>query len=123
MTKRELPFLMAAVAGICAAASTGPVSVGAEEKTEVRCWGINSCEGKGAVTEADVKAIKELLGAKEYGARFGKTKVHSCSAYGKCGVEDHILNWETATEADCRAKNGYVIDEVGPQKKKVARKA
>jgi hypothetical protein len=123
MTKREMPFLLAAVAGICAAVSSPPASLGAEEKADVKCWGINSCEGKGAVSEADVKAFKELLGDKEYASRFGKTEAHTCSAKGKCGAEDHILNWEMATSADCKAKDGYVIDEVGPDKKKMARKA
>lgn len=123
MTRRERTFLMAAVAGICAAVSSPPVSVAAEEKADVKCWGVNSCEGKGAVTDADVKAFKELLGDKEYGSRFEKTKTHTCSAIGKCGAEDHILNWELATAADCKARNGYVIEEVGPLKKKVARKA
>lgn len=123
MTKRETPFLLAAVAGICAAVSGPPVSAGAEDKADVKCWGINSCEGKGAVTDADVKAFKDLLGEKEYGSRFGKTEAHTCSALGKCGAEDHILNWEMASAGDCKAKKGYVIEEVGPEKKKVARKA
>jgi hypothetical protein len=94
----------------------------AEQKTEVRCWGINSCGSKCAVTDADVKAFKDLLGEKEYASRFGKTETHACSAHAKCGAADHILNWEPATAADCKAKNGYVVDEVGPEKKKVARK-
>ena len=123
MTKRQTSFLMAAVAGICAAVSSSPVGVGAEDKADVKCWGINSCEGKGPVTDADVKAFKDLLGEKEYGSRFEKTETHACTALGKCGAEDHILNWEPASAADCRAKKGYVIEEVGPQKKKVARKA
>jgi hypothetical protein len=122
MTNRK-PLLMAAVAGMSMAASTPALTGAAEQKTEVRCWGINSCEGKGAVTDADIKAFKELLGEKEYSSRFGKTEAHSCSAHGKCGASDHILNWEPASAADCKAKNGYVIEEKGPEKKKTARKA
>ena len=106
MTKRQTPFLMAAVAGICAAVSSSPVGVGAEDKADVKCWGINSCEGKGAVTDADVKAFKDLLGEKEYGSRFEKTETHACTAHGKCGAEDHILNWEPASPAECKAKGG-----------------
>ena len=123
MPKRQTPFLMAAVAGICAAVSSSPVGVGAEDKADVKCWGVNSCEGKGAVTDADLKAFKDLLGEKEYGSRFEKSETHACTAHGKCGAADHILNWESTSAADCKAKNGYVIEEVGPQKKKVARKA
>ena len=123
MTKRDRQFLMAAVAGMSMAASTPSATGAAEKKTEVRCWGINSCEGKGAVTDADIKAFKELLGEKEYASRFGKTETHSCSAHGKCGAADHILNWEPASPAVCKAKGGYVVEEVGPEKKKTARKA
>jgi hypothetical protein len=123
MTKRDSRLLMAAVAGMSMAASTPTATGAVEAKTEVRCWGVNSCEGKGAVTDADVKAFKELLGDKEYSARFGKTETHACSAHAKCGAADHILNWEPASAADCKAKSGYVVEEVGPDKKKVARKA
>ena len=122
MTKRK-PLLMAAVAGMSMAASPPALTGAAEQKTEVRCWGVNSCEGKGAVTDADIKAFKELLGEKEYASRFGKTEAHSCAAHAKCGASDHILNWEPASAAECKAKNGYVIEEVGPEKKKTARKA
>jgi hypothetical protein len=121
MTKRDARFLMAAVAGMSMAASA-PATSAAEKKTEVRCWGINSCGAKCAVTDADVKAFKELLGEKEFASRFGKTEAHACAALGKCGAADHILNWEPASAADCKAKSGYVVDEVGPDKKKVARK-
>ena len=106
MTKRERTFLMAAVAGICAAVSSPPVSVAAEDKADVKCWGVNSCEGKGAVTDADVKAFKELLGEKEYGSRFGKTETHTCSALGKCGAEDHILNWEARDRGRLQGQEG-----------------
>ena len=121
MTKRDL-LLMAAVAGMSMAA-TPAVTDAAEKKTEVRCWGVNSCSGKGAVTDADVKAFRDLLGEKEYSSRFGKTGVHACAAHGKCGAADHILNWESASAAECKTKGGYVVEEVGPEKKKVARKA
>lgn len=124
MTKRDVRLLMAAVAGMSLAASTPAASATApEKKTEVRCWGINSCGSKCAVTDADIKAFKELLGEKEYGSRYEKTEAHACTAHAKCGAADHILNWEPAPAAECKAKNGYVVEEVGPEKKKVARKA
>jgi hypothetical protein len=123
MTKRDVRFLMAAVAGMSLAASTPAAPDAAEKKTEVRCWGINSCGSKCAVTDADIKAFKDLLGDKEYGSRFEKTETHACSAHAKCGFADHILNWEPASAAECKAKNGYLVEEVGPEKKKVARKA
>jgi hypothetical protein len=113
---------MAAVAGMSMAA-TPALTGAAEKKTEVRCWGVNSCSGKGAVTDADVKAFKDLLGEKEYDSRFGKTEVHACAAHAKCGFTEHILNWEQASVAECKAKGGYVVEEVGSEKKKVARKA
>jgi hypothetical protein len=122
MTHRNRQFLMAAVAGMTMAAQA-PSTEAAEKKTEVRCWGINSCGSKCAVTDADVKAFKELLGEKEYNSRFEKTETHACSAHAKCGAADHFLNWEPASAAECKAKGGYVVEEVGPEKKKVARKA
>jgi hypothetical protein len=122
MKKRDLPLLMAAVAGLSMAAPAPSTADAVEKKTEVRCWGINSCGSKCAVTDADVKAFKDLLGEEEYASRFAKTETHACSAHSKCGAADHILNWEPASAADCKAKNGYIVDEVGPEKKKVARK-
>jgi hypothetical protein len=123
MTKRDVRFLMAAVAGMSLAAKMPVATAAAEKKTEVRCWGVNSCGSKCAVTDVDIKAFKDLLGEKEYASRFEKTEAHACSAHAKCGAADHILNWEPATAAECKAKNGYVVEEVGPEKKKVARKA
>jgi hypothetical protein len=123
MKKRDLRLLIAAVAGMTGAASAPSTTDAAEKTTGVRCWGINSCGSKCAVTDADVKAFKDLLGEKEFGSRFGKTETHACSANAKCGAADHILNWEPASAAECKAKNGYVVDEVGAEKKKVARKA
>jgi hypothetical protein len=122
MKKREVPFLMAAVAGITMA-GTGWAGAPAGEKTEVRCWGVNSCEGKGAVTEADLKAFKTLFGEKEYAARYGKSEAHDCAAHGKCGSKEKILSWEVTTAGDCKARGGYVVEDIGPEKKKVARKA
>lgn len=122
MKKRDV-LLMAAVAGMLGAASASPGAPADEKKTEVRCWGVNSCEGKGAVTEADLKAFKDLLGEKEYESRFGKSEVHECSAHAKCGVKDRILNWEPESAAQCKARGGYVVEEVGPEKRKVARKS
>jgi hypothetical protein len=121
MKKRDV-FLMAAVAGMLGAATPSPAAPAEEKKTEVRCWGVNSCEGKGAVTEADLKAFKDLLGAKEYETRFGMSETHDCAGKGKCGVKDRVLNWEPTSAADCKARGGYLVEEVGPEKKKVARK-
>jgi hypothetical protein len=123
MTKRDLRFLMAAVTGMSLAASTPAATDAAEKKAEVRCWGINSCGSKCAVTDGDIKAFKDMLGEREYSSRFEKTEAHACSAHAKCGAADHILNWEPASAADCKAKNGYLVEEVGPEKKKVAKKA
>jgi hypothetical protein len=122
MKERDRRLMMAAVAGICMAVATGATADAAEKKTEVRCWGINSCGSKCAVTDGDIKAFKDLLGG-EYETRFGKTETHTCGAHAKCGAADHILNWEPASAAECKAKSGYVIEEAGAEKKKVARKA
>ena len=122
MKKRDVPFLMAAVAGITMS-GTGWAGAPAGEKTDVRCWGVNSCAGKGAVTAADLTAFKTLLGEKEYESRYGKSEAHDCAAHGKCGSKEKILSWETTTSAECKAKGGYVVEEVGPEKKRVARKA
>jgi hypothetical protein len=124
MTKRDRRLLLAAVAGMGMgmAVAAGATGDAAEKTAPVRCWGINSCGSKCAVTDADIKAFKDLLGA-EYETRFGKTETHTCAAHAKCGAADHILNWEPASAAECKAKGGYLVEEVGPEKKKVARKA
>jgi hypothetical protein len=125
MKKHEKGLLMAAVAGITMGLSA-PSPSAAEEKTgEVKCWGVNSCgsSAKCGVKDDDLKAMKELLGEKEFQAKFGKSETHSCGSSAKCGASSGILNWAPSSAADCKAKGGYLVEEVGTPKKKVARKA
>jgi len=125
MKKRQKSILMAAVAGITMGLRA-PVPVMADEKKdEVKCWGVDSCgqNAKCAVTDADLKALQALLGEKEYKDKFGKSETHSCGSHAKCGPSDKIINWMPTSAAECKAKGGYLIDEVGADKKKVAKKA
>jgi hypothetical protein len=125
MKKREKGFLLAAVAGITVGAGA-PSSVLAEEKSsDVKCWGINGCgaHAKCAVTAGDLKAFKALLGEKEFTVRFGKSEVHACGTHAKCGASSQILNWVPTGAGECKAQGGYVVEETGTPKKKVARKA
>jgi hypothetical protein len=121
MTKRE-KLLMAAVAGIAMGLNV-PAESGAAAKDEVKCWGINSCgsDSKCSVSMEDLKAMKTLLGDKEYQKKFGKSETHGCGSSAKCGGAEGILNWLPTTSAECKAKGGYVIEEVDG--KKVAKKA
>jgi len=132
MTAREKRLLVAAVAGIgmgLLASATG----GAEEKKDdVRCWGINGCgahanssvkAAKCSVKADDLKAFETLLGEKEYRERFGKSEVHSCGSHAECGASAKILNWMPASLTECKGKGGYLVEEVGAPRKKVARKA
>lgn len=122
MSKRE-KFLMAAVAGISLGASAPARSEAGEAKGEVKCYGINGCgsHAKCAVSSGDLEAFQALLGAKEYAAKFGKSEVHSCGSHAKCGASSQILNWVPTSQAECKAKGGYLVEEV--DKKKVAKKA
>ena len=125
MKKHEKAFLMAAVAGIGMGLSV-PSPSAAEEKTgDVKCWGINSCgsHAKCSVKDDDLKAMQNLLGDKDFKERFGKSETHSCGSHAKCGASSSILNWAPSTAAECKAKGGYLVEEVGSPKKKVARKA
>jgi hypothetical protein len=125
MNKRDSKFLMAAVAGLTMGL-TDPAAGRADEKPgEVKCFGINSCgsHAKCGVTDADIKAFRALLGDKEYETRYGKTETHSCGSHAKCGASSKILNWVPTTAAACKEKGGYVVEEVGADKKKVAKKA
>jgi hypothetical protein len=124
MKKHEKAFLMAAVAGITMGLSAPAPS--AEEKTgEVKCWGVNSCgsHAKCSVKDDDIKAFQALLGDKEYAAKFSKTETHSCGSHAKCGASSQMLNWMPTSAAECKAQGGYVVEETGTPKKKVARKA
>jgi hypothetical protein len=127
MTKREQRLLMAAVAGITVGLSAPHTQAAEEKKTTVHCWGVNSCgsHAKCSVSEADVKAFRTLLGDKEYEERFGKTTLHGCGSSAKCGASSKILNWTPLEPAECKAKNGYLVEEegTGEAKKKVAKKA
>ena len=120
MTKRE-KLLVAAVAGIAMGAAS-PRPAQAQDKGEVKCWGINGCgsHAKCGITQADLDAFKTLLG-KDYEKLYGKSAVHSCGAHAKCGGEFNILNWVPAAPGECKAKGGYVVEE--KDGKKVARKA
>lgn len=116
-------MLMAAIAGITLGVSGGAVA-GDAKKDEVKCYGINGCgsHAKCAVGEADLAAVKALLGDADYKKRFGNSEVHSCGSHAKCGGSDQILNWVPTTAGECKAKGGLLIEE-DANKKKVAKKA
>jgi hypothetical protein len=123
MKKRDIPFLMAAVAGITVGMTTSPAAAD-EKKEDVKCWGVNSCgsHAKCSVTAEDLGAFKALLGDQEFAARYGKSEAHSCGSHAKCGASSHILNW-TPTSADaCKTQGGFLVEQ-GADKKKVAKKA
>jgi hypothetical protein len=124
--------LLAAIAGITLGAAAWP-GAAAEKKDDVSCWGVNSCgkagkcgaSEKGAqcgVTDADLAAVKALLGEKEYAAKWGKSTTHDCAAPdAKCGAGGQVLNWTTLSAGDCKAKGGYLVED--KDGKKVAKKA
>ncbi len=126
MKKRDKTLLMAAVAGISMDLSGQTASVAAEEnKGDVKCWGINGCgsHAKCSVGSDDLKAFQSLLGEKDYKKLFGKSDAHSCGSHAKCGASSQILNWVPTSLAECKAQGGYIVEEVGAEKKKVAKKA
>ena len=125
MNRRESGLLIAAVAGIGLGLAARTPAVADEKAGDVKCWGINSCasHAKCSVTSDDLKAMQELLGEKDFTARFGKSETHGCAGMAKCGVSTKMLNWTTATAEQCKAKGGYIVEETGSPKKKVARKA
>lgn len=121
MKKQKL--LMAAVAGISLGVST-PRDAGAEEKADsVKCYGVNGCgsHAKCSVAQADLDAVKKLLGDKDYKSRFGKSETHSCGGHAKCGGSSQILNWVPTTAGECKTQGGIVIEEAAGRK--VAKKA
>jgi hypothetical protein len=120
MSKNER-LLMAAIAGISLGASAP--AQGEEKKDEVKCYGVNGCgsHAKCSVSADDLKAVRTLLGEKEYAEKFGKSEAHGCGAHAQCGASSQILNWVPTSRAECKAQNGYVVEEVA--KKKVAKKA
>ena len=126
MKKRETTLLMAAVAGISMGLSAQTASVAAEEsKGDVKCWGINGCgsHAKCSVAAEDLKAFQTLLGEKDYKKLFGKSEAHSCGSHAKCGASSQILNWVPTSLDECKAQGGYIVEEVGTAKNKVAKKA
>jgi hypothetical protein len=124
MKKRDKRFLMAAVAGIGMGLSAVP-TVAEDEKGDVKCWGINGCgsHAKCSVKADDLAAFKALLGDKEFQARYGKSEAHACGSHAKCGASFQILNWVPTSLDQCKEQGGYVVEETGPAKKKVAKKA
>jgi hypothetical protein len=125
MKKREKSFLMAAVAGIGLGFTASVPGNAEEQKTDVKCWGVNGCgsHAKCSVSDADLKAFQTLLGEKEFKDKFGKSEVHSCGSHAKCGASSKIINWTPTSAAECKAQGGYIVEEVGADKKKVAKKA
>ena len=125
MKMRDKSFLVAAVAGISMGLSAPAPGVADEKKDEVKCWGVNSCgsHAKCSVTDADLKAFQTLLGEKDFKDKFGKSETHSCGSHAKCGASSKIINWTPTSTAECKAQGGYIVEEVGAEKKKVAKKA
>jgi len=119
---KQQKMLMAAVAGMAMGLSSPAPSV-AEQSDDVKCYGINGCgqHAKCSVADSDLKAIRSLVGEKEYAAKFGKSEAHSCGAHASCGAASQILNWTPVSADKCKAEGGYLIQEVN--KKKVAKKA
>ncbi|HEX9637868.1 MAG TPA: hypothetical protein VGB99_10050 [Acidobacteriota bacterium] len=120
---RKQNLLMAAVAGITFGISQPQVSAGEEEGAEVKCYGINGCGSHAscAVSQADLDAVKALLGDEGYGKQFGKSEVHGCGSHAKCGASSGILNWTSTSKQECSEAGGLLIEEVGG--KKVAKQA
>jgi hypothetical protein len=115
-------LLRAALAGLSVGVAA-PAATVAEEPADVKCYGINGCgqHASCAVKAADLQAVRALLGSKEYAKRFGKSEAHSCGAHAKCGAGSQVLNWVSASAAECKAQGGLLIEEKGG--KKVAKKA
>jgi len=125
MKKREKSLLMAAVAGISMGLSAPAPAIADEKGGDVKCWGINGCgsHAKCSVGADDLKAFQALLGDQEFKARFGKSEPHSCGSHAKCGASSQIINWVPTSLAQCKSDGGYVVEDVGTPKKKVAKKA
>ena len=123
--KHEKSFLMAAVAGISMGLSGPAPSVADEKPGDVKCWGINGCgsHAKCSVTAEDLKAFQTLLGEKDFKSRFGKSEAHACGSHAKCGASSKIINWVPTSLEECKAQGGYIVEESGTPKNKVAKKA
>ena len=120
--KNRNKLVMAAVAGMALGAAA-PAVMAQTKPGEVQCYGINGCtpEAKCAVSKEDLAAVKKLLGAADYSAKWAKSEAHTCSGKGSCGAMAQTLNWVPATAKVCKEKNGFTISTVKGQK--VARKA
>ena len=125
MNKHDRALLMAAVAGIGLGLSAPVPGLAQYKKGDTRCWGINACKStaKCSVAADDISAFQELLGEKDFQDRFGKTETHSCGSHATCGAAQKVLNWVPTNLQICKAKSGYLVEEVGTPKKKVAKKA
>ena len=75
------------------------------------------------MTAEDLKAFQALLGEKEFKSRFGKSEAHACGSHAKCGASSKIINWVPTSLEECKAQGGYIVEESGTPKKKVAKKA
>ena len=113
MGKKTNALVMAAVAGLAIGANALAQEASAGQPASVKCYGINGCAANAscAVKAEDLGAVKTLLGAKSYKARFGKSTEHSCKAHGGCGASSHILNWTTTDESICQQSHGIVIED------------
>jgi hypothetical protein len=109
---------MAAVAGLAIGANAPAQEANAGQSAGVKCYGINGCAANAscAVKAEDLAAVRTLLGAKAYKARFGKSTEHSCKAHGSCGASSHILNWTSASQKSCTENHGIVIEDTDGKK-------
>ena len=115
MKTRSSVLLVAAIAGMTLGSSATSTAQDADagKSAGLKCYGINGCGASAscAVKADDISAVRMLLGAKAYDARFGKSKEHSCKAHASCGASKHILNWTTTSADACEASHGIVIEE------------
>jgi hypothetical protein len=125
MKKRDKQFLIAAVAGISMGIASAACVAEDAKAEDVKCWGVNGCghSAKCSVSAEDLAAFKALLGDKEFDTRFGRSEAHACGSHAKCGASAHILNWVPMSQDQCKVHHGYVVEESGTPKRKVARKA
>ena len=121
MGKRKNALVIAAVTGLAIGANAPAQEATAGTPAGVKCYGINGCAANAscAVGGEDLAAVRTLLGAKAFKARFGKSTEHSCKAHGSCGASSHILNWTEVSGETCQRSHGIVIEETDG--KKVAR--
>ena len=113
MGKTTNALVIAAVTGLAIGVNAPAQEANAGQPAGVKCYGINGCAANAscAVKGDDLAAVKTLLGAKTFQARFGKSTEHSCKAHGSCGASSHILNWTMTSEESCQQSHGFVIDE------------